>query len=133
MLKIYSSLEQDLLRAVIGKFRKSFKLKMLGITAGDSPHGEGKSRTYPFSVNSGKKCNSHCFLYSSASSVTKYSGSLVYSFLIIVYSLLIIVYSLLIIFYSSLNIVFFFLFHLRLPWSRGIEERISIAKDVILF
>jgi len=42
---IFRSLEQDLLRAVAGKFRKSHKLKMLGKTAGDSPHGEGKSRT----------------------------------------------------------------------------------------
>ncbi len=76
---IFRSLEQDLLRAVAGKFRKSHKLKMLGKTAGDSPHGEGKSRTF------------------SANSVTKYSGSLVYSLLIIFHSLLIIIYSLLII------------------------------------
>ncbi len=84
---IFRSLEQDLLRTVTGKFRKSFKLKMLGKTAGDSPHGEWKSRTYTFSAKSVKKCNSHCYLYSSANSVTKCSGSLFYSLLIIFYSL----------------------------------------------
>jgi hypothetical protein len=37
-----SSLKQDLLRAVLllGKFRKSLKLKLLRKTDGDSPHGE---------------------------------------------------------------------------------------------
>jgi hypothetical protein len=28
-----------------GRFRKNLKLKMIGKTAGDSPHGEGKART----------------------------------------------------------------------------------------
>ncbi len=42
---IFRSLKQDLLRGVTGKFRKILKLKMLGKTAGDLPHGEGKSRT----------------------------------------------------------------------------------------
>jgi hypothetical protein len=37
---IFRSLEQDLLCAIPGKFRKSLKLKMLGKTAGDSQHRE---------------------------------------------------------------------------------------------
>ncbi len=45
---IFRSLEQDLLRAVTGNFRKSLKLKMFGKTAGDSPHGEGKSGSHFF-------------------------------------------------------------------------------------
>jgi hypothetical protein len=32
-------------RADAGKFRKSLIIKMTGKTAGDSPHGEGRSRT----------------------------------------------------------------------------------------
>jgi hypothetical protein len=40
------SLEQDLLLAVTGKFRKSLKSN----TAGDSPYEEGKSRTQTFSL-----------------------------------------------------------------------------------
>ncbi len=75
---IFRSLEQDLFRAVAGKFRRSLKLKILGKTAGDSPHGEGKSRTETFLTNSVKKYSNHCFLCSSATSVTKFRGSLVY-------------------------------------------------------
>jgi hypothetical protein len=42
---IFRSLKQELLRGAPGKIRKILKLKMLVKTAGDLPHGEGKSRT----------------------------------------------------------------------------------------
>jgi hypothetical protein len=37
--------EQDIRRANAGRFRKSIKIKITGKTAGDLPHGEGRSRT----------------------------------------------------------------------------------------
>jgi hypothetical protein len=45
MQEISSGLWSKRFRTVTGNFRKSLKLKMLGKTAGDSPHREGKSRT----------------------------------------------------------------------------------------
>ena len=44
-VKIFRSQKQELLRGDTGKFRKILKLKMCGKTAGNLPHGEGKSRT----------------------------------------------------------------------------------------
>jgi uncharacterized membrane protein len=44
-VKIFWSQKQELLRGATGKFRKILKLKMCGKTAGNLPHGEGKSRT----------------------------------------------------------------------------------------
>jgi hypothetical protein len=37
--------ELYLCSADAGRFRKNLKIKILGKTAGDSPHGEGNSRT----------------------------------------------------------------------------------------
>jgi hypothetical protein len=34
-----------------GRFRKNLKIKMTGKTAGVSPHGEGRSRTWTFFAN----------------------------------------------------------------------------------
>jgi hypothetical protein len=61
-----------------GRFRKNLKIKMTGKTAGFSPHGEGRSRTWAFFANLFKKFTSQDFIF---------------SLLIIVYSLLLIVYS----------------------------------------
>jgi hypothetical protein len=72
------------------RFRKSLKIKITGKTAGDSPHGEGKSRIQTFFANS----------------VNMYSDCFVYSLLIIVYSLFLIIYSLFLIIYSLLIIAY---------------------------
>jgi hypothetical protein len=45
-VKIFRSQKQELLRGATGKFRKILKFKMCGKTAGDLPHGEGKSRVH---------------------------------------------------------------------------------------
>jgi hypothetical protein len=37
--------EQDILPSNAGRFRKSIKIKITGKSAGDLPHGEGRSRT----------------------------------------------------------------------------------------
>jgi len=81
----FRSLEQDLLRAVTGKFCKNLRTEMSGKTAGDFTAwgGETQDRNQTFSANS----------------VKKYSDLFVYSLLIIFYSLLTLFYIILIIVY----------------------------------
>ncbi len=71
---IFRSQKQDLLLGVTGKFRKILKLKMSGKTAGDLPHGEGKSRTLTFSANV-DYCNFQCPNITVHYYLTSYTGA----------------------------------------------------------
>jgi hypothetical protein len=59
---VFQPQEPDLLPCWYRRFRKSFKIKILGKTAGDSPQGEGQARTLTFSANSVKKHSGNLFI-----------------------------------------------------------------------